>query len=260
MHSSNPSLLTPVKPTRDELPLWFIDINRIVRKLRVSAHEGTIAFAREKSRTISGIKKLLDEHLASLERLWFRGLPRVKFSNLSRHIGFAQEVDFEDMIENDLPGVERDAESYFISHYVKEANEPIARLLHPSIIEHAYDRMKHRHFNDAVLRSIMAVMSLLRKRTGLRVDGAKLINQTFGGDSPLLVLADMTTEDGKNEQSGFHKMFLGAYEGIRNPKAHSLLTDLDDVGASQYLVFASLLARRAEQAKKPRRRKRAAAT
>ncbi len=46
------------------------------------------------------------------------------------------------------------------------------------------------------------------------------------------------------------QILSGAYQGIRNTKAHSLEHDLDQVKAAQYLVFASLLARRVSEAKK----------
>jgi hypothetical protein len=45
------------------------------------------------------------------------------------------------------------------------------------------------------------------------------------------------------------QIFKGAYQGIRNPKAHSLTHDLTAMKAAQYLVFASLLARRIDEAR-----------
>jgi hypothetical protein len=40
----------------------------------------------------------------------------------------------------------------------------------------------------------------------------------------------------------------GAFRGIRTPKAHSLHHDLNNLRAAQYLVMASLLAHRVEEA------------
>jgi hypothetical protein len=45
------------------------------------------------------------------------------------------------------------------------------------------------------------------------------------------------------------QILVGTYLGIRNPKAHSLNHDLDAERAAQYLIFASLLARRIYEAK-----------
>jgi len=44
------------------------------------------------------------------------------------------------------------------------------------------------------------------------------------------------------------QILAGSYLGIRNPKAHSLNHDLDAEKAAQYLIFASLLARRIYEA------------
>lgn len=40
-----------------------------------------------------------------------------------------------------------------------------------------------------------------------------------------------------------------SFQDVRNPKAHSLTHDLDDRKAAQYLIFASLLARRLDESK-----------
>lgn len=47
-------------------------------------------------------------------------------------------------------------------------------------------------------------------------------------------------------------IFKGAYLGIRNPKAHTLETNLTKEKTAQYLIFASLLARRIDEATFPK--------
>ncbi len=123
------------------------------------------------------------------------------------------------------------------------------QLLHPVISEHALPQYKDGHLRDAVLNSITAVFDLIRQRTGLSEDGDKLIGKAFSLDKPYLVLSEIETESGKSDQKGFMQIFNGAYLGIRNPKAHSLDHDLNPIKAAQYLVLASLLARRVEEAK-----------
>ena len=70
----------------------------------------------------------------------------------------------------------------------------------------------------------------------------------------MLVLTELETESGQNDQKGFMQIFKGAYQGIRNPKAHSLTHDLTPEKAAQYLVFASLLIRRVQEAKGVKKR------
>lgn len=67
--------------------------------------------------------------------------------------------------------------------------------------------------------------------------------------SSVLILSEIDSESGQNDQKGFMQIFKRAYQGILNPKAHSLTHDLTPIKAAQYLVFASLLARRVEEAK-----------
>ncbi len=88
---------------------------------------------------------------------------------------------------------------------------------------------------------------MIRERTGLSTDGTTLSSVVFKPDKPLLAFADMNTVSGRDEQEGFHKIMLGAFQGIRNPKVHQLSHDLTAHTAAQYLVFISLLVRRAEE-------------
>jgi uncharacterized protein (TIGR02391 family) len=132
----------------------------------------------------------------------------------------------------------------------KIINLSIEALLHPLIHKQSYQFYLNKHYREAVLNSITAIFDLIRDRTGLDLDGSKLANKAFSVDNPLLVLSDTTTDSGRNDQVGFMQIFSGAYQGIRNPKAHSLAHDLDQTKAAQYLIFASLLARRVSEAKK----------
>lgn len=122
------------------------------------------------------------------------------------------------------------------------------QLLHPTIIEHALPKYKDGHLRNAVLDSIIAIFALIRQKTGLNEDGDKLVGKAFSLTAPYLILSEIDSESGKNEQKGFMQILTGAYQGIRNPSAHSLVNDLTPLEAAQYLVFASLLARRIEEA------------
>lgn len=121
-------------------------------------------------------------------------------------------------------------------------------LLHSEIIEHALPKYQDGHYRNAVLDSVIAVFDLIRKRTGLSEDGDELIGKAFSLIRPHLILSEIDSDSGKNDQKGFMQIFKGVYQGVRNPKAHSLSNDLTDIEAAQYLVLASLLARRIEGA------------
>ena len=122
------------------------------------------------------------------------------------------------------------------------------QLLHPTIIEHALPKYNDGHLRNAVLDSIIAIFELIRQKTELSEDGDKLVGKAFSLTAPHLILSEIDSESGKNEQKGFMQILTGAYQGIRNPSAHSLVNDLTPLEAAQYLVFASLLAQRIEKA------------
>lgn len=121
-------------------------------------------------------------------------------------------------------------------------------LLQPLIIEKCLDLYVGGHLREAVLNSVIAVFDLIRARTKSKEDGDRLIGSVMSLADPKLILSEVDSESGQNDQKGFMQIFKGVYQGIRNPKSHSLDHDLDEIKAGQYLVFSSLLARRVEQA------------
>lgn len=129
-------------------------------------------------------------------------------------------------------------------------DEALMKLLHPIISENCLPHFKSGHLRDAVLNAFIAIGDLLRKKTGLVLDGKALVEQALSIHKPFLVMSELETESRKNDQLGFMSMLSGAFTGIRNPKAHSMQHDLDNLKAAQYLVFASMLARRIDEAKR----------
>jgi uncharacterized protein (TIGR02391 family) len=122
-------------------------------------------------------------------------------------------------------------------------------LLHGGIIAASYKPFLDGHLREAVLNSILAIGDQLRARTGLRIDGDDLIGRALSLTDPYLILSELDTESDRNDQKGFMQILKGAFRGVRNRKAHSLAHDLTEQTAAQYLVFASLLARRIDEAK-----------
>lgn len=129
-------------------------------------------------------------------------------------------------------------------------NKYLLTLLHPIIIESSWAQFRTGYLRDSVLNALIAIGDLLRSRTGLTEDGVSLVEKALSEKKPLLLFNTLETESGRNDQLGFMKILSGAFLGIRNPKAHSLQHDLDPLKAAQYLVFASLLARRIAESKR----------
>lgn len=131
---------------------------------------------------------------------------------------------------------------------VQQLNPPLYELLHPIVIDSSWEHYCNGHLRDAVLNSMLALGDLIRERTGLLDDGKVLAEKALSIRDPLLVLSELQTESGNNDQKGFMQMIAGAFIGIRNPKAHSLQHDLTPSTAAQYLVLVSLLVRRIGEA------------
>jgi len=74
------------------------------------------------------------------------------------------------------------------------------------------------------------------------------MSQAFKLPSPILRWTDLKTDSDKDEQEGFMLLFMGAIVGVRNPKAHDHVIQKDKIKTLEYLSFASLLAKRIDEA------------
>jgi uncharacterized protein (TIGR02391 family) len=131
-------------------------------------------------------------------------------------------------------------------------NDQLWSIIHASIAEVAQQRYRSRHFADAVEASFKHVNStvkaLVRKRTGNEYDGADLMRKAFSPNNPIITLADLSTESGRNEQQGYMDIFAGSMTGIRNPKAHANL-NIDENRAIHLMCLASLLMHKLDEIK-----------
>lgn len=166
------------------------------------------------------------------------------------------DCDYRDIFTRDLPDLQKRADAHLLKESKTQPQQQFGfeALLHPVVMEHSYQLYRNGHLRESVLNSVTALFDFIRAKTKSQEDGDKLIGQAFSLEHPLLVLSDLDTESGQNDQKGFMQMFKGAYQGIRNPKAHSLTHDLTPEKAAQYLVLASLFVRRVEEAKRVQKR------
>jgi uncharacterized protein (TIGR02391 family) len=97
-------------------------------------------------------------------------------------------------------------------------------LLHPRVKELAKTRFENGLYADCVsvcLKEInMIVKEHVRNAINQELDGAPLMTRAFSANNPIIQFGDLTTENGRNIQLGYMKIFEGAMIGIRNPKAH----------------------------------------
>jgi uncharacterized protein (TIGR02391 family) len=127
---------------------------------------------------------------------------------------------------------------------------PVARLtlegLHPGICAVAGTLFASGHYSQAIFEAFKLLEVRVREASGLSVSGRDLMAQAFSEKRPLICLAHEGGRSGDDEQEGFKLIFMGAIQGIRNPKGHELIDLRDPQRALEYLALASLLMRRLE--------------
>lgn len=226
----------------------YMDINRIIRSLTKKITDCISTHNYDESMAIPIFEYIRDD-VRELERKWPKGLETGLLEKLKQLV---RKDDIENLcttIENIIPALGDTVDDYFSIDKGEAISTEVYDILHPRIISSSYPQFRQEHYRDAVFNAFVAVFDLLRERTNLDLDGSKLAEKALSLDNPILILSNLTTESGKNDQKGFIQILQGVYTGIRNPKAHSLASDLDRKKALQYLIFASLLARRIEEAK-----------
>ena len=137
-----------------------------------------------------------------------------------------------------------DQELSFTAPASAVAVEDFWARVHPSVAQVAKDRFNASHYADAVEAAFKElnsrVKAYIKRATGQELDGAALMNRAFSANSPIIRLADLSTQDGQDIQKGYMQIFAGSMTGIRNPKAHSNIT-IDAPRAVHLLYLASLL-------------------
>ena len=125
--------------------------------------------------------------------------------------------------------------------------------LHTGILEASADLYADGHYASAIFEAFKAVEERVRGLTDLELIGVNLMNHAFAGDPPQLTLNALDGHVARDEQRGFHQIFAGAMQGIRNEKAHTVVDQHDPARTLDYLGLASLLMRRLDDAERVRR-------
>ena len=124
-----------------------------------------------------------------------------------------------------------------------------AMNFHPKIFTASGGLFKDRHYAEAIFGAFKAVNNEVKRRSNLDVNNEKtLMARAFDETNPILRVNGLRNQSDKNEQEGFKFIFMGATQGIRNPKAHDDVVQTDTHRTLEYLSLASLLMRRIDDA------------
>jgi len=121
--------------------------------------------------------------------------------------------------------------------------------LHPRIRRASKSLFNSGHYAEAIFAAFKAVNNFIKKKAGLPIDGKDLMAKVFNENKPIIKLNKLSNRSELDEQEGFRFLYMGAMVGIRNPKAHEDIRQIDPYKALEYLAFASLLMRRAIEGK-----------
>lgn len=117
-------------------------------------------------------------------------------------------------------------------------------LIHPGIVAVTKSRFESNHHADAAETAMKHIneylKEIVKQATGNEYDGADLMRRAFSVNNPVIRVDDLSTDSGKSTQQGFMELFVGGILGIRNPKAHGVIT-ITRERAIHFIFFASML-------------------
>jgi uncharacterized protein (TIGR02391 family) len=117
--------------------------------------------------------------------------------------------------------------------------------LHSAVQKAAAELYAGGHYATAIEAATKALEVAVREQSGLPA-GGNLMGRAFADDGPLDVHHHEGVT-GKDEQTGFRFLYMGAATALRNPRHHEFITD-DPVSALEHLALISLLLRRLDTA------------
>lgn len=144
-----------------------------------------------------------------------------------------------------------------LSEAAKRARELRADLTyrgaHPEVMRYCQQELLVDNYVLAVQEAVKGIADKIRRRTGLNDDGARLVDQAFAGDPPLLAINSLANEGHVGEQKGFTSLLKGVF-GMFNdpaesePRPHWHMTRND---AEDLLSLISMIHRRIDAASMP---------
>lgn len=116
--------------------------------------------------------------------------------------------------------------------------------MHPAIQKVSEKLFKDGHYSQAVFEAFKQIELLVKgKSDRYELYGTTLMQTVFSVKAPVLKFRD------KDEQEGFMYLFSGSMRGIKDKGSHNVIEENDLHIALEYLMFASLLARKIDEAK-----------
>ncbi|MEG3997928.1 TIGR02391 family protein [Microcoleus sp. SVA1B1] len=125
-----------------------------------------------------------------------------------------------------------------------------ARATHPEVFKYCRAELLHDNYFHAVFEAIKGLGQRLREMSGLKTDGAELVNTALSTKSPLVALNSLSTETEISEQKGIANLLVGVFGAVRNPVAHAPRTEwvMPEQDAIDIFALVSYLHRKLDTA------------
>jgi uncharacterized protein (TIGR02391 family) len=123
------------------------------------------------------------------------------------------------------------------------------RTIHPEVMRFCKAELLQDNYFHAVFEATKSLAQRIRDLTGLKSDGASLVDEAFSTKNPLLAINTLQSETEQSEHKGFAMLIKGCFGAVRNPLAHEpkiMWTGEED--AADYLTLVSLLHRKLDEA------------
>jgi uncharacterized protein (TIGR02391 family) len=131
----------------------------------------------------------------------------------------------------------------------------VSRKVHEDVLNFCKADLLQENYFHAVFEAMKSIAAKIRKLSGLKTDGAQLVEAAFSlgkSCSPILAINPLLTETDKGEQRGFVNLLVGLFGTIRNPTAHNPKIEwgMNEQDAIDILTTASLIHRKLDNAYK----------
>ena len=129
------------------------------------------------------------------------------------------------------------------------------RGVHPDVLKFCRSELVADNYFHAVQEAVKSVADKMRNRTGLKDDGATLVDRVLGGTPPMLAINSNASVSELSEQRGFANLVRGTFGMFRNPTAHEarINWEMAKEDAEDLLTIVSLIHRRIDKAHMPPR-------
>lgn len=131
------------------------------------------------------------------------------------------------------------------------------RKVYPDIYKFCREELVADNYFHAVFEAAKSVAEKIRSKTGLKSDGADLVDEAFKfkNQVPYLALNSLQTDSEQSEQKGFVNLLKGIFGTFRNTTAHApkIVWKIEEQDALDILSMVSLIHRRLDNAVEARK-------